>query len=46
MTAVRTGDYRSPVEDDDPQERQLNIHVDPEHLAGVYSNFATVSFSD
>ncbi len=46
MTAVRTGDYRSPVEGDDPQERQLNIHVDPEHLAGVYSNFATVSFSD
>ncbi len=28
------------------QERQLNIHVDPEHLAGVYANFAQVSFSD
>ena len=28
------------------QERQLNIHVDPEHLGGVYTNFANVSFSD
>ena len=28
------------------QERQLNIHLDPEHLAGVYSNFANISFSD
>jgi Protein of unknown function (DUF3467) len=27
-------------------ERQLNIHLDPENLAGVYSNFANVSFSD
>jgi hypothetical protein len=26
-------------------ERQLNIHLDPENLAGVYSNFANVSFS-
>ena len=33
-------------EDDDQQERQLNIHLAPEHLAGVYSNFANVSFSD
>src|SRR3954449_608999 len=32
--------------DDDAQERQLNIHLDPEHLAGVYSNFANISFSD
>ncbi len=30
----------------EPPERQLNIHVDPQHLAGVYSNFANVSFSD
>jgi hypothetical protein len=30
----------------DPQERQLNLHLDPEHLAGVYANFANVSFSD
>jgi len=27
-------------------ERQLNIHLDPEHLAGAYANFANVSFSD
>jgi hypothetical protein len=33
--------------DDEPQdERQLNIHLDPGHLAGVYANFANVSFSD
>ena len=32
--------------DEDAQERQLNIHVDPEHLGGVYSNFANISFSD
>ncbi len=31
---------------DGDQERQLNIHLDPEHLAGVYANFANVSFSD
>ena len=32
--------------DEEPPERQLNIHLDPEHLAGVYANFANVSFSD
>ena len=32
--------------DDEAQERQLNIHLDPEHLAGVYANFANISFSD
>ena len=32
--------------DDEAHERQLNIHLDPEHLAGVYANFANVSFSD
>jgi Protein of unknown function (DUF3467) len=31
---------------DDSAERRLNIHIDPEQLAGVYSNFANVSFSD
>jgi uncharacterized protein DUF3467 len=31
--------------DDEPRERQLNIHLDPEHLGGVYANFANVSFS-
>jgi Protein of unknown function (DUF3467) len=32
--------------DEDAQQRQLNIHLDPENLAGVYSNFANISFSD
>ena len=32
--------------DDDAQERQLNIHLDPEQMAGVYANFANVSFSE
>ena len=32
--------------EDENAERQLNIHVDPEHLGGVYSNFANISFSD
>jgi hypothetical protein len=31
---------------EDASERQLNIHLDPEHLAGVYANFANISFSD
>ena len=31
--------------DEDAQERQLNIHLDPEQMAGVYSNFANVTFS-
>ena len=33
-------------EGQDGQERQLNIHMDPAHLAGVYANFANISFSD
>ena len=32
--------------EEEPQERQLNIHMDTEHLGGVYANFANVSFSD
>jgi hypothetical protein len=32
--------------DDESQERQLNIHMDPALLAGVYSNFANITFSD
>ena len=32
--------------EDEPRERQLNIHLDPENLAGSYANFANVSFSD
>jgi len=30
----------------DGDERRLNLHMDQEALAGVYSNFANVSFSD
>ena len=32
--------------EEDAQERQLNIHLDPENLAGVYANFANITFSD
>lgn len=28
------------------RERRINIHFDPEHMAGVYANFANVSHSD
>ena len=30
----------------DAPERQLNIHLDPANLAGVYANFASITFSD
>ena len=33
------------MEGDGP-ERQLNLQVDPESMAGVYANFVNVSFSD
>jgi Protein of unknown function (DUF3467) len=26
-------------------ERQLNIHLDPEQMAGAYANFANITFS-
>jgi hypothetical protein len=32
--------------DGDGQERQLSLQLDPEQMAGVYANYATVSFSD
>jgi Protein of unknown function (DUF3467) len=32
--------------EDGGSERQLNIHLDPDNLAGVYANFANISFSD
>jgi len=32
--------------EDEGQQRQLNIHIDPEVMAGVYSNFANISFSN
>ena len=31
---------------DDDRERKLNLQVDSDHLAGVYANFANVSFTD
>ena len=31
--------------DEEPQERQLNIHLDPEMMAGVYANFANITYS-
>jgi hypothetical protein len=38
------------VDEDDlpepePDERRLNIHLDPSDIAGVYANFANISFS-
>ena len=30
---------------DENSERQLNIHLDPQHIGGVYSNFANITFS-
>ena len=32
--------------DEDESERHINIHFSPEIMAGVYANFANVSFSD
>jgi hypothetical protein len=32
--------------DADGSERQLNIQLDPDQMAGVYANFATITFSD
>jgi Protein of unknown function (DUF3467) len=36
------------VPDPEPEqpERQINIHTSPEVMAGVYANFANVSYSD
>jgi hypothetical protein len=34
------------MEEDASPGRQLNIHLDPENMAGVYANFANISFSD
>ena len=31
--------------DESSPDRQLNIHIDPENMAGVYANFANISFS-
>jgi hypothetical protein len=32
--------------EDSGQERQLNIQIDAEHLAGAYANFANITFSE
>jgi len=32
--------------DEERPDRQLNIQIDQSHIAGVYTNFANVSFSD
>ena len=29
----------------EPGERRLNIHLDPQDIAGAYANFANISFS-
>jgi hypothetical protein len=34
------------MDEPDETERRLNIQLDPEHMAGVYANFANVTFSD
>jgi hypothetical protein len=31
--------------DGEGPERQLNIHLDPDQMAGVYANFANITFS-
>src|SRR5204863_6260467 len=49
--ARRGGGFPTPArsfmtEDEDAQERHINIHFSPEIMAGVYANFANVSHSD
>lgn len=34
------------MDEPDESERRLNIQLDPDHMAGVYANFANVTFSD
>jgi uncharacterized protein DUF3467 len=38
-------DEAIPTPDDGDGERRLNIHLDPSDIAGVYANFANISFS-
>ena len=33
------------IQEPEPGERRLNIHLDPSDIAGVYANFANISFS-
>ena len=34
------------ADEQQPNERHINIHFDPKHMAGKYANFANVSHSD
>lgn len=43
---MRAAAILDPVSEDEPVERHINIHTDPETMAGVYANFANVSHSD
>jgi hypothetical protein len=36
-------EFREP--EAEPGEKRLNIHLDPSDIAGVYANFANISFS-
>ena len=33
------------AQEPEPGEKRLNIHLDPADIAGVYANFANISFS-
>ena len=34
------------TDESETAERRLNIHLDPSDIAGVYANFANITFSD
>ncbi len=42
---VTRGDTRF-MDDDQQPERHINIHIEPQQMAGHYANFANVSHSD
>ena len=33
------------IQEPEPGERRLNIHLDPSDIAGAYANFANITFS-
>jgi Protein of unknown function (DUF3467) len=43
---IRTMGYYVRMDDQDQNERRINIHFSPEIMAGSYANFANVSHSD
>src|SRR5206468_10376444 len=45
-TMIRTMGYYVRMDDQDQNERRINIHFSPEIMAGSYANFANVSHSD